>query len=114
MTSPKAVMLTAISRSSVLALLAAAFIVCCAVVARSQMPDQKLDIAVLLDAPNVPKIFVDPSGTLHFGPRTVPLPVLETGKPDKHEQTGEFLQSPPGMMISSERRSMCACVYQSL
>jgi len=38
--------------------------------------DQKPDNAALLDAPNVPRMVVDSDGTLHFGPRTVPLPAL--------------------------------------
>ena len=46
--------------------------------AQSQKKDQKLDTAVLLDAPNVPQMVVDSDGTPHFGPRTVPLPALES------------------------------------
>jgi hypothetical protein len=65
-----------IARRPVLALLAAGIVVCCAVVAQSQQKDQKVDTAVLPDAPNVPLLVVDSDGTLHFGPRTVPLPAL--------------------------------------
>jgi monoterpene epsilon-lactone hydrolase len=65
-----------IARSSAPALLAAGFVVCCAAVAQSQKNEQKLDPAVVLDAPNVPLMMVDSDGTLHFGPRTVPLPAL--------------------------------------
>jgi len=71
-------MSTTIFRSPALALLAAGLIVCCAIVAQSQKKDQRLDTAVLLDAPNVPQMVVDSDGTLHFGPRTVPLPALES------------------------------------
>jgi len=49
---------------------------CLALVAQSQMKVQKLDTAVLADAPVVPQMVVDSDGTLHFGPRTVPLPAL--------------------------------------
>jgi len=65
-----------IARRPVLASLAAFVIACCAVVAQSQSKDQKLDTAVLVDAPTVPQMVVDSDGTLHFGPRTVPLPAL--------------------------------------
>ena len=64
-----------IARRPALTLLAAG-VVCCAVVAQSQKQARKLDTAVLLDAPNVPQMVVDSDGTLHFGPRTVPLPAL--------------------------------------
>jgi len=49
---------------------------CCGVVAQSQKKEQKLHPSVLLDALNVPPMAVDSDGTLHFGPRTVPLPAL--------------------------------------
>jgi len=65
-----------IARGPALALLAAGVLACCVVVAQSQRKDQKLDTAVLFDAPNVPQMVVDSDGTLHFGPRTVPLPAL--------------------------------------
>ena len=56
-----------------------AFIIgCCAVVAQSQRKEQKLDPAVLAEAPVVPQMVVDSDGTLHFGPRTVPPPALES------------------------------------
>jgi len=61
---------------TVLALLAAFIIVCCVAVAQNEKKDQKLDTAVLVDAPAVPQMVVDSDGTLHFGPRTVPLPAL--------------------------------------
>ncbi len=64
-----------IDRSPALALLVGLVIACCAVVAQSQK-NQKIDTAVLVDAPNTPQMVVDPDGTLHFGPRTVPLPAL--------------------------------------
>jgi epsilon-lactone hydrolase len=53
-------------------------IACCAGVALSQQREQKLDPAVLADAPVVPQMLVDSDGTLHFGPRTVPPPALES------------------------------------
>jgi hypothetical protein len=57
----------------------AAFVVgCCAVVAQSQRKEQKIDPAVLADAPAVPEMVVDSDGTLHFGPRTVPPPALDS------------------------------------
>jgi len=57
---------------------AAAFIItiCCAVMAQSQSKDQKLDTSVLTEAPVTPQMVVDSDGTVHFGPRTVPLPAL--------------------------------------
>lgn len=54
----------------------AIIISCLALVAQSQMKVQKLDTAVLADAPVVPQMVVDSDGTLLFGPRTVPLPAL--------------------------------------
>ena len=69
-------MIRLIARSPALALLVAGVVACCAVVAQSQRKDQRLDTAVLLDAPNVPQMVVDSDGTLHFGPHTVPLPAL--------------------------------------
>ncbi len=59
-----------------LALLAAGALACCALVAQSQSSNQKLDPAVLVDAPTVPQMVVDADGTLHFGPRTVPPAAL--------------------------------------
>jgi len=50
----------------------------CAVVAQSQRNEQKIDPAVLADAPVVPQMVVDSDGALHFGPRTVPSPALES------------------------------------
>jgi hypothetical protein len=43
---------------------------------RAQSPEarQRLDTAVLANAPNVPQMVVDSDGTLHFGPKTIPLP----------------------------------------
>jgi hypothetical protein len=68
------------ARSSALVLLPAFVIGCCAVVAQNQKKEQKLDPAVLADAPTVPQMVVDSDGTLHFGPRTVPPPALETSE----------------------------------
>src|SRR3974377_1026014 len=58
--------------------LIALMIGCCAVVGQSQQKEQKLDPAVLAEAPVVPQMVVDSDGTLHFGPRTVPPPALES------------------------------------
>src|SRR5438874_10642457 len=60
------------SATAVAALIAA----CCIAVAQSDKKVQKLDADVLVDAPIVPQMVVDSDGTLHFGPRTVPLPAL--------------------------------------
>lgn len=65
-----------IAGSSMYAVLGAALMVCCVVVAQSQRVLQKPDPAVLVDAPIVPQMLVDSDGTLHFGPRTVPPPEL--------------------------------------
>jgi monoterpene epsilon-lactone hydrolase len=57
-------------------ILLAAFIPCCAVVTQSQSREQNIGAAVPVDAPAVPQMVVDANGTLHFVPRTVPLPAL--------------------------------------
>jgi monoterpene epsilon-lactone hydrolase len=74
-----------------IALLAAGIVACCAVVAQSQKNDQKLDPSVLADAPNVAQMVVDPDGSLHFGPRTVPLPALASPE-SKRAYTRQMLQ----------------------
>ena len=57
----------------------AAFVVaCCLVTAQNQKPAEKLDTAILVHGPLVPQMLVDSDGTLHFGPRTVPPPALES------------------------------------
>lgn len=66
-----------IPRSSMYLVLPALLVACCAVVAQSQGNEQKIDPAVLADAPVVPQMLVDSDGTLHFGPRSVPPPALE-------------------------------------
>ena len=53
----------------------AAFAVCCALVAQSQNV-LKLEPAVLADSPVVPQMLADSDGTLHLGPRTIPVPAL--------------------------------------
>ena len=73
-------MIRLIPRTTARALLGAFVIACCAVVAQNQRTAQKLDVAVLADAPAVPQMLVDSDGTLHFGPRTVPLPTLESAE----------------------------------
>ncbi|HXK05887.1 MAG TPA: alpha/beta hydrolase [Verrucomicrobiae bacterium] len=60
---------------SLMALLAAG-----AFLAQNQNSLQKLDSAVLVAAPAVPQMIVDSDGTLHFGPRTVPPPALESAE----------------------------------
>jgi hypothetical protein len=69
--------------SSALALLAAGVVVCCAVVAQSQEKDQKLDPAVLLDAPTVPQMVVDSAGTLHLARVRFACLHSPVRKPDK-------------------------------
>ena len=78
-------------RSSAMVLLPALIIGCCAVVAQSQKREQKLDPAVMTDAPVVPQMVVDSDGTLHFGPRTVPPPALESSEA-RHSYTRQMLQ----------------------
>ena len=52
----------------------------CTVIAQGQRNEQKIDPAVLADAPIVPQMLVDSDGTLHFGPRSVPPPALESAE----------------------------------
>src|SRR5213594_2817172 len=59
-----------------LALFATLIIACCLAIAQSKNKELKLDPATLVNAPTVPQMVVDSDGTLHFGPRTVPLPAL--------------------------------------
>jgi hypothetical protein len=84
-------MIRSIARSPALALVAAGGLVCCVVVAQSQRKDQKLETAVLMDAPNVPQMVVDSDGTLHFGPRTVPPPTLASAEA-RQAYTRQMLQ----------------------
>jgi pimeloyl-ACP methyl ester carboxylesterase len=65
-------------RRRALTLLPALLVGCGAILAQNQTKDQKLDTATLVDAPSVPQMIVDSDGTLHFGPRTVPAPALES------------------------------------
>ncbi len=67
-----------ISSGTVRALSGVFAIACCAVVAQNQNSGQKLDPSVLANAPAVPQMLVDSDGTLHFGPRTVPPPALQS------------------------------------
>jgi len=46
--------------------------------AQDSNPPQKLDPAALTSAPTIPQMIVDPDGTLHFGPRTIPPPALNS------------------------------------
>lgn len=59
-------------------LLLTAFMAYRMVAAQSQSAEQKGDPASLVDAPTIPQMVVDPDGTLHFGPRTVPAPALSS------------------------------------
>jgi epsilon-lactone hydrolase len=65
-----------IPRPRIFLFLAGLVIGCCAVIAQSQRQDEKLDTELLVNAPTVPQMVVDSDGTLHFGPRTVPMPAL--------------------------------------
>ena len=47
----------------------------------------EVEVQKLLDAPNVAQMVVDSDGTLHFGPRTVPPPALESA--DTFEASGD-------------------------
>ena len=67
-----------ITRGSMFLVLPAFLIAWYTVVAQSQRNEQKIDPAVLADAPVVPQLLVDSDGTLHFGPRSVPPPALES------------------------------------
>ena len=80
-----------IARSSTILLLAAFVIGCYVVVAQSQSREQKLDPAVLAGAPVVPQMVVDSDGTLHFGPRSVPPPALESPEA-RRSYTRQMLQ----------------------
>lgn len=80
-----------IARSSAVVLLTAFVVGSCAVVAQSQRKEQRLDPAVLTDAPVVPQMLVDSNGTLHFGPRTVPPPALESPEA-RRSYTRQMLQ----------------------
>jgi epsilon-lactone hydrolase len=78
-------------RNSALPLLAAFVNTCCVVVGQNQRSVQRLDAAVLVDAPTVPQMVVDSDGTLHFGPRTVPPPSLESPEA-RQSYTRQMLQ----------------------
>src|ERR1035438_8007742 len=78
-------------RSSVCLVLPAFLIAWCAVVAQSQRNEQKIDPAVLAGAPIVPQMLVDSDGTLHFGPRSVPPPALESPEA-RRSYTRQMLQ----------------------
>lgn len=78
-------------RKSVFPLLGAFVITCCVVVGQNQRSSQKLEAAVLADAPTVPQMVVDSDGTLHFGPRTVPPPALASSEA-RRSYTRQMLQ----------------------
>jgi len=79
------------ARGFALVLVPAFVIGCCALVAQSQKKDPKIDPAALADAPVVPQMVVDSDGTLHFGPRTVPPPALESAEA-RRSYTRQMLQ----------------------
>src|SRR5512140_2125026 len=72
-------------------LLPAAFVVLLCAVAQSPSTVPKLDASVLAEAPVVPQMVVDSDGTLHFGPRTVPPPALESPEA-RRSYTRQMLQ----------------------
>ena len=72
-------------------LLTASVIGCCVLVAQNQKTQPKIDPAVLADAPVVPQMVADSDGTLHFGPRTVPPPALESSEA-RRAYTRQMLQ----------------------
>ncbi len=72
-------------------LLTASIIACYVLVAQNQKTQPKIDPAVLGDAPVVPQMVVDSDGTLHFGPRTVPPPALESPEA-RRSYTRQMLQ----------------------
>jgi epsilon-lactone hydrolase len=79
------------TRNFAIVLLPAFIIGCAAVVAQNQEREQKLEPAVLADAPLVPQMLVDSDGTLHFGPRTVPPAALESAEA-RSSYTRQMLQ----------------------
>ena len=79
------------ARNFAIVLLPAFIIGCSAVVAQNQKKEQKLEPAVLADAPLVPQMLVDSDGTLHFGPRTVPPAALESAEA-RRSYTRQMLQ----------------------
>lgn len=80
-----------VHRSCAVVLLTAGIMGCCVMVAQSPRNQQKLDPAVLAEAPAVPQMVVDSDGTLHFGPRTVPPPALESPEA-RRSYTRQMLQ----------------------
>jgi len=57
-------------------------------VAQSYEKVQKRDTDVLVNAPTVPQMVVDADGTLHFGPRTVPLRALANPEARQRDDAG--------------------------
>lgn len=51
---------------------------CRSLAAQTPPTQPKVDPATLVEAPTIPQMVVDPDGTLHFGPRTIPPPVLNS------------------------------------
>ena len=80
-----------LARTSTVVLLTVFVIGCCAMVAQSQRKQQTLEPAVQDEAPAVPQMVVDSDGTLHFGPRTVPPPALESPEA-RRSYTRQMLQ----------------------
>src|SRR4051812_12386118 len=69
----------------------------CAIIAQGQSQrqnkDAKVDVALLGEAPVVPQMLVDSDGTLHFGPRTVPPPALESAEARQSYTRQMFLRA---------------------
>ncbi len=66
--------MTLLIARSITSSLLATCIAGCAVLAQSQTTEQNSNAVVPLDAPAIARMVVGTDGTLHFGPRTVPLP----------------------------------------
>src|SRR5947209_20409764 len=73
-------------------------IACCAIIVggqnQKQNEDAKGDLARLTKAPVVPQMLVDSDGTLHFGPRTVPPPTLESAEARQSYARQMFARAP--------------------
>lgn len=58
--------------------LSTALLASTASIAQDSSDAKKPDAAALANAPTIPEMIVDPDGALHFGPRTVPPPALNS------------------------------------
>lgn len=104
----------AMNRRQVLFVLAGCIAICAAAFAQNQKPDYKIDPAVLAQAPNVPQMVVDSDGTVHFGPRTVPVPALVSPEA-KQVYTNQMLEQATslGGARRSRIRRCCSCARDS-